>query len=52
MVNTFLMTRLLDTEVYIIYISDKTIIYFGGIQDPSFSEFEEFDSRIEAVILQ
>lgn len=52
MVDTFLLTRLLDTKVYIVYISDKTIIYFGGIQDPSFSEFDEVDYRIEAVILQ
>lgn len=52
MVNTFLMTRLLDTEVYIVYISDKIIIYFGGVLDPSHSEFDEVDYTIEEVILQ
>lgn len=52
MVNTFLMTRLLDTNVYIIYMSNKTMIYFGGVLDPSCDEFDEVDYRIEAVILQ
>lgn len=52
MVNTFLMTRLLDTEVYIIYISNEIMIYFGGVFDQSHSKFDEFDYTIEEVILK
>lgn len=46
------MTRILDTGVYIVYISDKTVIYLGGVLKPYYSEFDEVDYRIEAVILQ
>lgn len=52
MVNTFLLTRLLDTKIYIVYISDKTMLYFGGILDPSYSEFDAVDYSIEPVILE
>jgi len=52
MVNTYLMTRLLDTNVYIIYISNESMLYFGGVLDPSYSEFDAVDYSIEQVILE